>query len=108
VPGPSAGPPKPRWRAGYPEILTIPLDDELVVFNPISWETHLLNAAGAQVFEALLERAMSLPELRLELEDMRAGVSEPVRDEQIETLLAELEDLGLVTCLRSEAGNANR
>lgn len=102
------GPPEPRWRAGDPAIRTIPLDDELVVFNPVSWETHLLNPAGAQLFEALLEGTLSLRELRVELEALRSGQDEPIREEQIEALLAELEDLGLVMRVAGHVNDAHR
>jgi len=108
VPDPSAGPPEPRWGAGNPAIRTIPLDDELVVFNPVTWETHLLNAAGAQVFEALLERALTFGDLHAELEAFRAGQGEPVRDDQVEALLAELEELGLVTRVDVDPDDAHR
>ena len=103
MPDRTPGATDPRWRACHPTIRSVPLDDELAVFNPVSWETHLLNPGGAQVFEVLLERAASIRELRAELEALRADEGEPIRDEQIEALLAELEDLGLITRVSGDA-----
>lgn len=47
-------------RAG---LLIERFDDEALVFNPGSWQTHFLNPAGTALFEALIDRPQSVEEL---------------------------------------------
>jgi PqqD family protein of HPr-rel-A system len=56
-----------RWRIAQPEqIRVVHLADAAVVFNPLSWQTHCLNAAACRIFDALAARPMSVRELLAE------------------------------------------
>jgi len=84
-------------------------DGEVVIFNPISWETHLLNLAAALIVEQLLagprgvdEIARSLVEEGITL-DPHAGSME----QQIASLLEQLERLGLVVAEAAEQETAD-
>lgn len=72
------------------------LDDELVVFNPTTWETHILNAAAAVVLDALAEH----PRTEREIADLlRDGIAEPDACRAAEwatDLLRQLESLSLI------------
>lgn len=46
----------------------VALDDEIVVFNPVSWETHLLNCAAAIAVELAAVGGVSVASLQAELE----------------------------------------
>jgi hypothetical protein len=47
----------PEWFPG----LYRPLADGAVLLDPISWETHLLNAAAAAVVETVFQRFPEVP-----------------------------------------------
>jgi PqqD family protein of HPr-rel-A system len=88
------------WRlVDSPRTLIIRFDDEYLVFNPLSWDTHLLNESAASVLEALRASPCSFSELA-------AGWSEPESDglstHPVATLLDELETMGLVEQVVSE------
>jgi len=76
-------------------IRVLTFDDDAIVFNPISWDAHLLNAAAAVVLEFLgrprairdIERLLS----ETLLEEQRAAASNHAC-----RLLQEFEQLGLV------------
>lgn len=56
-----------RWRIAQPEhVRVVRLADAAVVFNPLSWQTHCLNAAACRIFDALAARPMSVHELLVE------------------------------------------
>jgi PqqD family protein of HPr-rel-A system len=85
-----------RWHLVSPaETAVLRFDDEALVFNPSSWETHLLNEAGALVLDALVAGPRSIDEIVAQVESEVA-----VPDDfagQVDTLLGQLESLGLVT-----------
>jgi PqqD family protein of HPr-rel-A system len=71
-------------------------DDEFVVYHENSGDTHRLNALGAGALRQLCDRPCSAPELvtRLALE---FGVpADASLHATVDTLLTELQDLGLV------------
>jgi PqqD family protein of HPr-rel-A system len=84
-----------RWHLVSPaETAVLRFDDEALVFNPSSWETHLLNEAGALVLDALVAGPRSIDEIVAQIESEVA-----VPDDfagQVDTLLGQLESLGLV------------
>jgi len=87
-----------RWRfTGHPDVRVERFGDEAVVFNPLSWETHLLNETAAHVVEALRRGPSDAESLAA---DLTAALDPEVSPEayvaQIEGLLEELEGLGLV------------
>jgi PqqD family protein of HPr-rel-A system len=71
-------------------------DAELLAFNPASWETHLINAAGSGVVDALSRGPDSVEQL---LDAYRQAHPElPARacDQALTPLLEDLVELGLV------------
>jgi PqqD family protein of HPr-rel-A system len=84
-----------RWQLADPrETAVLRFDDEALVFNPASWETHFLNESAAYVLEALLERPRSVEEI---VAAVAAEATVPDRfGHQVEALLHQLESLGLV------------
>jgi PqqD family protein of HPr-rel-A system len=70
---------------------------DAVVFNPVSWQTHLLNDSALRVFEALLAGPRPLDEIVSALGEGAADAESALDDvRMIEALLADLEALGLV------------
>jgi PqqD family protein of HPr-rel-A system len=69
-------------------------DDEALVFNPLTWETHLLNGVAARVLDAVSETPRTQAHLVAELcggdEELEA-----TRD-RVAKFLHELETLGLI------------
>jgi PqqD family protein of HPr-rel-A system len=91
-----------RWRLVDPSGIRIRrFGDEALVFNPLSWETHLLNGVAMRVLDALAAGPKGETELVAELfgGDPRAGEPRSMRDE-IASFLGELDGLGLAERLR--------
>ena len=85
-----------RWQLSNPEdTALLRFDDEALVFNPASWETHFLNEAAAFVLDALVAGPRSVDEIvagvasEVEIPDGFAG--------QVTELLGQFESLGLVS-----------
>jgi len=99
-----------RWQfTRHPDIRVVRFDAEAVVFNPLSWETHLLNETAAHVVGYLRRRPQSAAELAAALvQDLDPESAAEAYTDQIEALLEELEALGLVMRAGSGAGDANR
>jgi len=69
-------------------------DSEAVVFNPVSWQTHLLNDTAAYALEALMSGPQTFDDI---VTAVLGNVTPPDHTvEMIQSLLAELEALGLV------------
>jgi PqqD family protein of HPr-rel-A system len=73
------------------------LDDEFMVFNPWSWETHLLNAEAVLIVRPLIQGPKSLEQLQAEYRDAHGDLDPEVCDRAAESLLLELVELGLVS-----------
>jgi PqqD family protein of HPr-rel-A system len=76
-------------------------DDESVIFNPVSWDAHLLNAAAAVVLE-FLDRPHAIGEIEqllraALLEEQQADASAHARQ-----LLQQFEQLGLVCRVKEQ------
>ena len=71
-------------------------EDDGVVFEPVSWEAHLLNPAALAVLELLLEAPRSKSEVAVFLNDALSPDERSRADEHAHRLLAELRSLGLV------------
>jgi PqqD family protein of HPr-rel-A system len=82
----------------------VALDDDAVVFNPFSWETHVLNPAAAIVLEfaaagpACTEAGVSEVLAEVLDEDERPHAAEHARH-----VLAQLRELRLLTELTSQS-----
>lgn len=89
-----------RWHLSRPDEIRIsPLDGGAAVFNPLSWETHILLPEAARVLEALQAGHAGLD--ALEAAFAAAGSPEAGdaggRRAALLALLEDLEELGLVT-----------
>jgi PqqD family protein of HPr-rel-A system len=85
------------WRLADPARTRVrALDGEAAVFNPLTWQTHLLNDAGALVLDALREAPRTEDELvALLAEAAEDGEPETVVRDAVARLLAELAASGL-------------
>lgn len=86
-----------RWQLARPDDTPVlRFDDEALVFNPATWETHLLNESASLVLAALAGGARSVEEIVADVAgagevEVPEGFAEQVRE-----LLGQLESLGLV------------
>jgi len=71
-------------------------DDEAVVFDPLSWDAHLLNSAAIAVLELLQDEPRTEREVTAFLEDALQPKEQPRAAEHARQLLVELATLGLV------------
>lgn len=85
-----------RWRA-VDGLRWHALDDEFVVFNPGSWDAHLLNASAALLLQHLSRQPAAGPEVSALLKELLADDAAARADELAATLLGELQQLGLVS-----------
>ncbi|GMV55653.1 MAG: hypothetical protein AMXMBFR6_14580 [Betaproteobacteria bacterium] len=95
--------PDPAPRA--PVVDTLPggallrrLGSGAALFNPLSWETHLLDAAATELTLALREHAAGAPLARAEFESIWS--EEPAVRVSLEALLPTLLEIGMVVDAR--------
>lgn len=93
-----SGPASTRWRLVDPAGIRIRrFEDEALVFNPRSWETHLLNVVATRVVDALALGPRTEVEL---VETLRSpGIDHDgaeVEEAEIDHFLRDLESLGLI------------
>ncbi len=90
--------PRPRWRlTNHSQLRVVRFDAEAVVFNPLTWETHLLNETAAHAVDSLRHGPKSAWELAAALtKDLDPDSAPDVYVDQIGLLLEELEAFGLV------------
>ena len=74
----------------------IDFEDEIVVFNALSWDVHVLNPAASLVYELLLESPRSLQELESVLAEALSQDQKAETPAHVERLVSDLESLGLV------------
>jgi len=106
---PSRQPGELRWRfTDAPNVKVQWFDGEAVLFNPISWDTHLLNVAAGLIVEQLLTRARRTDEIAHALlaEGVELDPDAGSMYQQIASLLDQLHRLGLVVgeAAEQEAG----
>lgn len=78
-------------------------DDELVVFNPETWDTHILNAAAALVFSELATAPRSAQEIESLLADALTADERENAADQARRLLDDLHTLGLIEPANDDA-----
>jgi PqqD family protein of HPr-rel-A system len=84
-----------RFRiARHPDLRILRFEDESLVFNPVLWHTHFLNASGTLILDCLDEAPATAGELTEALCDEEGNPALPIG--QIEQMLSELEALGIV------------
>lgn len=72
-------------------------EDEAVVFNPHTWQTHVLNPAATLVIDQLRARPHDLHSLHEALaQELHPQDMEALNAENLAQLLAELESLRLL------------
>ena len=87
--------PGTRFRlARHPDLRILRIDDESLVFNPVLWHTHFLNASGTLILDCLDEAPATPGELATALCDEAGHPALPL--EQIEQMLTDLASLGIV------------
>lgn len=84
-------------------IRALDFGEECIVFNPLSWDAHLLNAAAAMVLDRLTEGAQTLAEVERYLGDLLVDVERVDAAAHAQRLVGELEHLGLVHALAVDA-----
>jgi PqqD family protein of HPr-rel-A system len=72
------------------------LDNEAIVFDPLSWDAHVLNPAALAVLELIQERARSGAEIVSFLCDVLRADEQPRASFHARRLLEELRSLGLI------------
>lgn len=84
-----------RFRVvSHPDLRILRFDAESVVFNPVLWHTHLLNASAAFVLDCLEEAPANADELVSASADDTGEPTIPTA--QVEGVLEELAGLGLI------------
>ena len=85
-----------RFRLrGSAQLKLFAFDDEVAAFNPVTWNTHLLDASAAIVLEALARAPASAEAIEPLLSGCRAANGADAR-RLTEALLDELVDAGLI------------
>ena len=90
-----AEPPGARFAA-IDHVRVLEFEDEAVVFNPLSWDAHLLNSAAIAVLELLLEAPRSQDEIAAFLREALQPEEQPQASAHAQRLITELQALGLV------------
>jgi PqqD family protein of HPr-rel-A system len=78
-------------------------EDESVVFNPTSWDAHLLNASAAAVLDLLAQGPRSVADVEVLLTEALLEAEQSDATGHAQRLLHEFEQLGLVRQLKEES-----
>ena len=71
-------------------------EDEYVVFNPLSWEVHILNPAASAVYDLLAEAPRSASEIASLLSELLVEDERSQAAAHATRIIGELAGLGLV------------
>ena len=74
-------------------------DDEAVVFDPLSWDAHLLNPAALAVLDLFLSTPRSEVEVAAFLADALQHAEQAEAPAHAQRLIRELQSLGLIHCI---------
>lgn len=85
----------PRFAA-VPGIRSFDFGDEWVVFNPLSWDAHLLNPAAAVVLDLLDGEALDADAIAATLREVLVESEQAAAAEHAQRLIGDLLGLGLV------------
>src|SRR5262245_38279882 len=77
-------------------------DHECIVFNPLSWDAHLLNAAAAAVLDLLGSAPQSAAAVEEFLRDLLVDSEKGEAAGHSQRLLEELSHLGLIQTLGTD------
>jgi PqqD family protein of HPr-rel-A system len=89
--------------AAAPGVRMLDFGDEWIVFNPLSWDAHLLNAAAAVVLEQLSAQPQTEAEVADYLRDLLMDAERAHALTSARRLLGELVQLGLVRLVAADA-----
>jgi PqqD family protein of HPr-rel-A system len=84
-------------------IRVLRFEDESVVFNPISWDAHVLNTAAVAVLDELTQGPRFIGEVELFLSDVLFEAERTEAAAHAQRLLHEFEELGLAHRLKENA-----
>jgi PqqD family protein of HPr-rel-A system len=89
--------------AAAPGVRMLDFGDEWIVFNPLSWDAHLLNAAAAVVLEQLSAQAQTESEVADYLRDLVTDAERAHALTYARRLIGELMQLRLVRLVAADA-----
>jgi PqqD family protein of HPr-rel-A system len=95
--------PAPRFEATQ-GLRIVVLDDDRVVFEPRSWDAHLLNPAASAVFDLFQHGPQSMADIEAFLADALDPAERGHAASHAERLISELQSLGLVRLASEEPG----
>lgn len=78
------------------EIRSIRWDDDYVIYNQLSGDTHLLDGISGELICALSEEAMSRTELLKKLNELLEVPSELEMENYLDDFIARFQKLGLL------------
>jgi len=78
------------------KIRSIQWDDDYVIYDHLSGDTHLLDAVSGELICALSEQAMSKADLLEKLKDLFEEASEIDRENYLVDFIAKFQKLGLL------------
>jgi len=90
---------EPRWKAPQVQQLRlVPLDNDYAAFNPLSGETHILNALSKEILQLLHERdGLSASQIFDAFSDGTDSPELNTFHRSLKDHLADLDQLGLIT-----------
>ena len=80
-------------------------DDEAVVFNPVTWETHVLNPSATLVVDRLLSGAVTHAEIESLLAEVLDENERALATDHAQRLLSDLRSMRLIVerCIPADA-----
>ena len=84
------------------------LDDEYIVFNPLSDEIHRLNTLAAVVLAELEAMPLGMDELGTRVANLLTVSLDDTIRQQLRTILARFDELGLIAPAPRKPGNHGR
>ena len=82
--------------AAVADLKTVDYDEESVVFNDATWETHVLNAAAAEVLSMTIEAPRSVQDITQALKPLLDADDAAGAHEHAARIVDELQALGLL------------
>jgi PqqD family protein of HPr-rel-A system len=104
----ATGPSTPAQRFEIIEGLRfVDLDDDCVVFDPGSWDAHILNGAAAAVLDLLQQCPQSMADVQAFLSEALDPRERDFAASHAERLIDELQSLGLLRPLPGQTDAAD-
>jgi len=97
----------PNRFAAVSDLRAFEFDDEAIVFDPVAWDTHLLNASAIAVLDLLVEAPRSEADVARFLQDVLRPEERANAADFSSRLIRELSSLGLVRAVEPSP-RANR